>query len=59
MKNKSIVQSVRFSNIQLEKIAWLKNNNFNPSVLIRNGFDTEFERFKKECKKEKHFKYPF
>jgi hypothetical protein len=52
MKQKSQVQSIRFSAEQMGKIAWLKTKNFNPAVIIRNGFDAEFERFKKEYEKE-------
>ena len=48
MKDKSVVQSIRFSSIQIEKMAWLKSKKIKPSVLIRNGFDKEFENYKKE-----------
>jgi hypothetical protein len=47
MKQKSVVQSIRFSAIQMEKIAWLKSKKINPAVIIRNGFDREFMKFEK------------
>jgi hypothetical protein len=61
MKQKSVVQSIRFSVIQIEKIAWLKTKKINPAHIVRKGFDSEFERFIKQFEQEhKHTnKLPF
>ena len=59
MKQKSVVQSIRFSSIQIEKMAWLKSKKIRPSVLIRNGFDKEFKKYKKEYDKTQDKFVPF
>ena len=56
---KSVVQSIRFSHSQMEKIAWLKSKGINPATIIRNGFEKEFERFKKHFEKEVKNGCPF
>ena len=43
----------------MEQIAWLKANKINPAILIRKGFDAEFERFKNNFNKQDKNKIPF
>ena len=52
MKQKTIVVSIRFDILQIERMAWLKSKGINPATIIRNGFDNEFKELKKAYNKE-------
>jgi hypothetical protein len=59
MKQKSVVQSIRFSYSDMNKITWLRNKKINPATLIRNGFNNEFNKFINNYNKESKEKLPF